>query len=337
MGMFRAYNDAIDTIETLVTKHGIDCGFSRTGKLNLASKPSHYEGFRITADLLHRLVGQEVTMVPAADIRSEVGSDHFHGGMVDPLGAAVQVGDLVYGLARAASQEGAVIAENCGVLSLTRAGAKHDVHTVRGTIRADEVILASGVTTHGVMPWISRRIVPIGSFIIATEPLDPAVAAEILPHRRVASDSKHLIYYFRLSDDNRLVFGGRARFAMSNPTSDLRSGEILRAAMTEVFPQLAGVGVEYCWGGEVDMSLDQMVHTGVHDGVHYAVGYSGHGVQMATHMGKILANRVVGTREGGGALDPWGALPFRAVPGHFGRPWFLPPVGAYYRFLDTVS
>jgi glycine/D-amino acid oxidase-like deaminating enzyme len=163
--------------------------------------------------------------------------------------------------------------------------------------------------------------------------LDQSVVDELLPHRRVASDSLHLLHYFRITPDNRLLFGGRARFAVSDPGSDLKSGQILRRAMVEVFPQLAGVRVDYCWGGLVDMSIDQMVHAGERDGVFYSVGYSGHGVQMATHMGKVLA-QVLG---GEPAANPWHELKFRAVPGHFGPPWFLPPAGAFFKFLDRVS
>ena len=129
-----------------------------------------------------------------------------------------------------------------------------------------------------------------------------------------------------------MLFGGRARFAMSNPGSDLRSGDILRRALTKVFPKLQGVGIDYCWGGLVDMSLDQMVHAGWKDGVFYSVGYSGHGVQMSTHMGRVVSQVLGGDQN----ANPWRDLKFRAVPGHVGPPWFLPPVGAYYRFLDLV-
>jgi glycine/D-amino acid oxidase-like deaminating enzyme len=148
----------------------------------------------------------------------------------------------------------------------------------------------------------------------------------------VASDSKNLIYYFRITEDNRMLFGGRARFAMSSPGSDLRSGAILTRAMSAVFPQLADVGIDYCWGGLVDMTLDQMVHAGRREGVFYSVGYSGHGVQMATHMGKVIAQVLSGDED----ANPWADLRMRAVPGHFGPPWFLPPVGAYYRAVDLV-
>ena len=332
--MFRLYNDAIGTIEDLVENEGIDCDFERVGKLNLACKPKHYEEFERSAELLARHAGHELTLVPRSRLRAEIGSDYYHGAMVDPIAAGVHVGKLCSGLAMAASQYGASLHEDCEVVRLERLGERrHRVFTSQGSLVADDVVVGTSGYSGKLLPWLRRRIVPIGSFIVVTEPLDRTVVDNLLPTRRVAADSKNLVYYFRITPDDRLLFGGRARFAMSNPGSDLRSGDILRRAVTDVFPQVQGVGIDYCWGGLVDMSLDQMVHAGRKDGVFYSVGYSGHGVQMATHMGKVAA-QVIG---GDAHANPWGDLTFRAVPGHVGPPWFLPPVGAYFRFLDLVK
>jgi glycine/D-amino acid oxidase-like deaminating enzyme len=149
----------------------------------------------------------------------------------------------------------------------------------------------------------------------------------------MASDTKHLLYYFRITPDHRLLFGGRARFAMSNPQSDAKSGRILQQAMVSVFPQLAQTRVDYCWGGLVDMSMDRMVHAGRHEGLFYSLGYSGHGVQMATHMGKQMAEHMNGAED----ANPWRDLTFKRIPGHVGPPWFLPFAGAFYKALDAVK
>jgi glycine/D-amino acid oxidase-like deaminating enzyme len=159
------------------------------------------------------------------------------------------------------------------------------------------------------------------------------VCDDLLPTRRMASDSKNLLNYFRITPDNRLLFGGRARFAMSNPQSDEKSGRILRDAMVRTFPQLADARIDYCWGGLVDMTLDRMVKAGQHDGVYYAMGYAGHGVQMATYMGRQMAEYMSGVPE----ANIWSQFEFRRIPGHFGPPWFLPFAGAYYQFKDRVS
>jgi glycine/D-amino acid oxidase-like deaminating enzyme len=332
--MFTAYNDAIDTVEKVVQDEGIDCDFARTGKLTLACKPSHYEHFETSARLLHEDLGHAVELVPRSAIRSEIGSDHYHGAMVDPLAAGAHVGKLCAGLARASDARGVSIHESCEVSELRRIGGRvHDVQTSQGVVRADQVVVATSGYTGSVTPWLRRRVVPIGSFIIVTEPLSQAVVDELLPHRRMASDSNNLLYYFRITPDNRLLFGGRARFAMSSQESDVKSGRILQRGMTTVFPQLRHARIDYCWGGLVDMTLDQMVHAGERDGVLYSVGYSGHGVQMATHMGKVLAEMVAGDSSS----NTWRNLSFPAVPGHFGPPWFLPPAGAYYKVLDAVK
>jgi glycine/D-amino acid oxidase-like deaminating enzyme len=166
-----------------------------------------------------------------------------------------------------------------------------------------------------------------------TEPLPLETVQRILPRDRQASDNKMLTYYFRITPDSRLLFGGRARFALSSPDSDLKSAEILRQAMTTVFPYLASVQVDYTWGGLVDLTMDQMVHAGQHEGIHYSLGYSGHGVQMATYMGKQMGLSMVGKPS----RNLWEQLPYRAVPGHFGPPWFLPVIGAYAKVVDRIN
>ena len=330
---FLAYDDAIDTVEKLVGEEGIDCDFARTGKLNLASKPAHLEGMRKTHEVLAERLGYQTELLSASELRSEIGSDHYHGGMVDPKGAGLHVGKFAKGLAESATRLGATIHEKAAVEQVRRlGGTKHELVTSRGTVRADRVLVATSGYTGRPFRWLQVRIAPVGSFIIVTEPLGKEVCDQLLPNRRMASDSKNLLYYFRITPDHRLLFGGRARFSMSDPHADEKSGRILRKAMTTVFPQLTSARIDYCWGGRVDMSMDRMVHAGEHDGLFYSVGYSGHGVQMATHMGKQMAEFLTGLPD----ANPWRDLPFKRIPGHVGPPWFLPFAGSYYKFKDLV-
>ena len=148
----------------------------------------------------------------------------------------------------------------------------------------------------------------------------------------MCTTSQNIGHYFRMTPDDRLVFGGRARFAMSSPTSDRKSGAILHATLREVFPQISDCRIDYCWGGLVDMTADRLPRAGQHDGMHYAVGYSGHGVQMSNYMGDLMARRIAGDD----IANPWRDIPWPAVPLHFGKPWFLPLVGVYYRALDRL-
>jgi glycine/D-amino acid oxidase-like deaminating enzyme len=331
--LYRTYGEAVDLVEELVAEEGIDCDFARPGKLILASKPAHVQGFEKTAELLNTRLGGDLQLVPRSELGREVGSDAFHGAMVDSRSASLHVGKYIRGLGEAAERAGVTIHEHAPVQKLTKVGSGHELETPRGRIRANQVLLATGAYTRRPFRWHQVRIAPVGSFIIATEPLDASVCDDLLPTRRVASDSKNLLNYFRITPDNRLLFGGRARFAMSNPQSDAKSGDILRDAMVRVFPQLADTRIDYCWGGLVDMTLDRMVKAGQHDGVYYSMGYAGHGVQMATFMGRQMAEYMCGVPE----ANIWRDFEFRRIPGHFGPPWFLPFAGAYYTFKDRVS
>ena len=331
--LYGAYTKAIDLIEQLVREEHIDCDFARTGKLNLATKPAHYQGFEKTAELLNSRLGGDSQLVPKAELRREIGTDVFHGGMVESKSAGLHVGKYIRGLGEAAERAGVTIHEGAPVRKLTKVASGHELETPRGRMRADQVLLATGAYTRRPFRWHQVRIAPVGSFIIATEPLDTSVCDGLLPTRRMASDSKNLLNYFRITPDNRLLFGGRARFAGSNQQSDLKSGKILRDAMVHTFPQLADARIDYCWGGQVDMTLDRMVKAGEHEGAYYAMGYAGHGVQMATYMGRQMAEYMSGVPE----ANIWRDFAFRRIPGHFGPPWFLPVAGAYYKLKDRVS
>ena len=331
--LYGAYAEAIDLIENLVAQEHIDCDFARTGKLNLATKPAHYQGFEKTHELLTSRLGLEAQLVPKAELRREIGSDAFHGAMVESKSAGLHVGKYIRGLGEAAERAGVTIHEEAPVQNLTKIGSRHELQTTRGRIQANQVLLATGAYTRRPFHWHQVRIAPVGSFIIATEPLDASVCDDLLPTRRMASDSKNLLNYFRITPDNRLLFGGRARFAVSNQQSDVKSGKILRDAMVQIFPQLSNTGIDYCWGGQVDMTLDRMVKAGQHDGVYYSMGYAGHGVQMATYMGRQMSDYMSGVPE----ANIWRDFTFRRIPGHFGPPWFLPVAGAYYKLKDRVS
>ena len=330
---YQAFATAVDTVETVVKQEGIACDFMRTGKLKLASKPAHYDKLARTCELLRREVDRHVEMVPASGIRAEVGSGKFFGGLLQKTSAQMHVGKFGVGLAHAAARHGARIVEHAPVKQLDRqSDGIFRVTSARGSIDAGQVLLATGNPRIGPFSHLHRRMVSVGAFIIATEPLDAAVVQRLLPHRRNYVTSKNFVNYFRLTPDNRLVFGGRARFAMSNPRSDEKSGRILRATLEEFFPELRGVRIDYCWGGMVDMTADRLPRAGQNQGLYYSTGYSGHGVQMSVHMGQVMADVMDGRPE----LNPWRDLDWPAIPGHFGKPWFLPIVGAYYRLQDWL-
>jgi glycine/D-amino acid oxidase-like deaminating enzyme len=148
-------------------------------------------------------------------------------------------------------------------------------------------------------------------------------------------DSKYFLYYYRLTPDNRMLFGGRAAFFPETDDTIRRSAEILRQGMIEVYPQLRETKIAYAWGGTVDFCFDTMPHAGQLDGIHYALGYAGHGVAMATFLGTKMAEKICGSSD----EIPYATIPFPGAPlGLYnGKPWFLPFAGAYYKVLDWIS
>jgi glycine/D-amino acid oxidase-like deaminating enzyme len=332
--MYHAYDDAVDTVERIQREQQIACDFRRGGKIKLAAKPAHYEKMARGFEMLNREVDPDTELVPPERIRDEVGSDLFHGGLVYRKSAQMHMGRFGAGLADAAVRHGARIFENAPVTALKRlGGAAHRVTTPRGSVRAKQVLVATGASRKGPLFYFRRRLIPIGSFIIATEPLEPAQINAIMPTRRNATTSLNIGHYFRISPDHRLIWGGRARFALSSAESDLKSGRILEAGLRRTFPQLEGVDIDYCWGGTVDLTQDRLPRAGEHEGLFYAMGYSGHGVQMSVHMGQQMARVMAGDAE----ANPLRLLPWKAIPGHFGPPWFMPFVGAFYKWKDRVS
>ncbi len=330
---YRAYESAVRSVEAIVAEHAIDCDFRHAGKLKLAAKPKHFEGLAKTFDVLRREVDPDIELIEPSRIRDEIASDGFYGGLLQRNGVQMHMGKFGVGLAQAAVRAGARIYEQAAVTRLERIeGERHAITCTRGTLVADRVLVATGASQHGPFAWFRRRIAPVGSFIVVTEPLPDAQLNRLFPHRRAYVTSRQIGNYFRVTPDNRLLFGGRARFAMSSPRSDAKSGEILRAGMAGYFPELADVRLDYCWGGLVDITADRLPRAGQHDGLYYSMGYSGHGVQMSVHMGRVMADVLYGAA----ASNPWRELDWPAMPGHFGHAWFLPFVGAYYRMQDFL-
>jgi glycine/D-amino acid oxidase-like deaminating enzyme len=334
LALYRAFDAAVDTVERIVTEEQIACDFRRGGKIKLAAKPAHYDSIARGFERLNRECDPDTELVPRERIREEIGSDAFFGGLLYRKSAMMHMGKFGAGLADAAHRAGARIFENAPVSALTRLdGGAHRVTTARGTIEAGQVLVATGPSREGPFAWFRRRLVPVGSFIVVTEKLSPEQLDSIMPTRRTATTTKHIGNYFRISPDDRLIWGGRARFAVSNPTEDTRSGEVLRAQLKETFPQIADVRLDYCWGGLVDITEDKLPRAGEHKGLFYAMGLSGHGAQMSVHLGQQMARVMAGEAS----ANPLRMLEWKPIAFNYGTPWFLPLVGAYFRLKDRME
>jgi glycine/D-amino acid oxidase-like deaminating enzyme len=328
--MFRLTLDAIRFLEDLVAEEAIACDLVRCGAVTLAAKPGHLPALEESGRFLRDRLGYETELLGPEEIGREIGSKRYHGALVDPGGRALQPAKYVRGLARSAERAGARLIEGAEVTRVRRVKDGFEVETREGTVRSKEVLAATNGYTPAALSALRRRLIPIGSYQIATAPLDPELARRLVPRGRVFSDTKNLLYYFRLSPERRMVFGGRASFT---PTGTKRSAAILAAGMREVFPELADAKIEYAWSGKVAFPMDHLPHAGRLGGVHYAMGYCGHGVALATYLG----NRMGEVLAGAGEIPDLGTDGFRAIPFYNGVPWFLPLVGGYYRARDWLG
>jgi glycine/D-amino acid oxidase-like deaminating enzyme len=334
--MYAASLASIDLVEQIVREEKIDCSFSRCGHLEVACKQSHFDSYARSVEVIAREFNHRLRIVPRDELRTEIGSRIYFGGIVDEVSAGLNPARYVGGLGTAALKVGAYVFENARVESITKNGdSGFRLVTSRGSVFAKETFIATSGYTSGATPALQKKIIPIGSFIIATEQLPGALARELSPHNRMIYDSKHYLYYYRLTPDNRMLFGGRAAFFPETSNTIRRSAEILRRGMISVYPQLRDVKVKYAWGGTLDFCFDTMPHAGRMDGMHYALGYAGHGVAMATYLGTKIAEKISGGRD----ENPYADVPFPGAPlGLYnGRPWFLPFAGAYYKVLDWIS
>ena len=333
--LFQFSLDSVDTVEQIIKQENIDCGFARTGHLLAANKPKHYKALKEEVDFMAREFNHKVRLVPPIELKSEIGSDRYHGALVDDVSGALNPAQFVAGLAGAAEKAGALLCARARVNRLKRGENRFVLKTERGTLSAESVFVATSGYTGNATKKLQKKIIPIGSFIIATERLSDELAHELSPKNRMIFDFKHYLNYFRLWD-NRMIFGGRAAFFPETANTIKRSAEILQREMIQVYPQLKDAKVEYVWGGTLDFAFDMMTHVGELDGVNYALGYAGHGVAMGTHLGKAMAEAML---SGNVKDHPFARLDFPNAPlGLYnGFPWFLPFAGMWHRFLDWIE
>ncbi|MEL6204778.1 MAG: FAD-binding oxidoreductase [Pseudomonadota bacterium] len=328
----REGENALAWIEERIQAEGIACDFRRAGRFHAAHSPDSYEELCREAEILGRDEGIEAHPVPRREQRAEIGTDAYFGGLIFPQHAALQPARYHRGLLAAASGAGAHVVGHTTALTIDRRPAGFEVRTSRGLVKARDVVVATNGYSGPLVPWLQRRIIPIGSYIIATEPLPCALVERLMPTDRIASDTCKVVYYYRASPDRtRILFGGRVSAAEQDPKV---SGPRLREDMCRIFPDLRDYAITHSWMGTVAYTFDELAHTGVHDGIHYAMGYCGSGVSMAGYLGMRTGQKVLGLAEGATAFDD---LPFQTRPLYTGKPWFLPPVVAWYRWRDRMQ
>jgi glycine/D-amino acid oxidase-like deaminating enzyme len=321
---------AFDFVESLVGPSGsIDASYERSGQLYLTH---HRRGAEHLEELAAELVGvgSPAHVVTGDDLQAEAGSRHFAAGMVVERTGGLHPAKFHAGLVDRARRAGAALVPHTAATGIEPAGRTgHVVTTSRGVIQAAEVLLATNAHADSLEPALRRRVLPMGSFIIATEPLAPELAATVLPTRRMAFTDRNLLWYWRHGPDGRLLFGGRKRLGAIG-LSEAR--DHLYVSMLQAHPQLVGTRVARVWGGQVALTVDRLPHCGRIDGRWYATGCNGSGVALNTWLGHRMAGAICGD-----PVPPFAQLRHPVVPLHGARRAWLPVVGRWLRMEDEWS
>lgn len=341
-GMYKISLAVTDETERVINEEKIDCDYSRCGHLGVAWKQSHFKEFEKYAEQMAQEFGHRLKVIPKSELSTEIDSPIYYGGLLEEASGGLNPARYVVGLALAAKRASARIFTHTPVKNVEKVSRqngiseyKFTVHMDKGNLLAKDVILATGAYTNDATPLLRRKVMPVGDYVLATEVLNDDLVSQLIPFRRMIFDSNNLLEYFRLTADNRLLFGATESLCLANPLTVRKSLNGLRRRMTRVFPQLNNCKIDYVWGGDVDFTVELMPHLGQIDGMYFAIGYAGQGVAMATCFGTALAGMICGDRS---------KLPFEKVPCadapiglRSGTTWALPLAELYYKFLDWLS
>ncbi len=323
--------EALDLTQSLISEYAIDCDY-HPNHIHVAVKPRHLTELDDWCRELHEDYGyRSVQLLDREQLAGHVRSERYLGGLLDPRSGHLHPLKFTLGVARAAEAEGALLFEESAVLRYDQ-GAEITVHTAHGRVRCAHLVLCGNAYLGAVAPALARRILGVGTYIIATEPLAEERARSLLPSDAAVADINWILDYFRRSADHRLLFGGRVSYSAVQPPN---LAESMRRRMLRIFPSLAGVKVEYAWGGYLDITMSRAPNFGrLASNVFYAQGFSGHGMTLTGLAGKLIAEALAGTAE---RFDVFARIPHRDFPGGplLRRPSLVMAM-LYYRLRDLI-
>ncbi|MCC4299506.1 NAD(P)/FAD-dependent oxidoreductase [Aurantimonas coralicida] len=305
--LFDLAEEAKAHLTEFITANGIDADY-REGQLSVVHKRRYLKDYRAQVEeLTTRYAYPHVSFMDADETADRLGSRRYLGGIRDTGTGHINPMKLVVGSARVAAEAGAQLFENSHVERLDRRDGRIVAVTAHGEVSAERVLIATNAYGGGLDPQVDAHVMPIGSFIGATEPLaDPDA---VLPGDESCDDSRFVVRYFRKSGDGRLLFGGRE--AYTSATGDI--GRHIRKQIAEVYPHLADVRLSHAWGGSVGITMERLPYVrSLAPGITTIGGFSGHGVMLANFAGRLYAERVNGNRD---RLADFEALRIPAFPG----------------------
>lgn len=304
--------EAVELVRRRIEEFAIDCDL-RWGYCDLANRPEHLDGFREARDELLELgYRHELRLLQADEMHEVVGSANYCGGLIDMGSGHLHPLNLALGEAAAAASLGVRLFEHSAATRIDY-GAQLRVHTAKGVVRADRLILACNAYLDGLQPWLSGKVLPAGSYIVATAPLGEERARQLIPRDMALCDQRVALDYYRLSRDRRLLFGGACHYSGRDP-ADITA--YMRPKLLRVFPQLADVAIDYAWGGMIGIGANRLPQLGRlpdQPNVWYAQAYSGHGLNASHLAAQLLAQAIHGEDSTG--FDLFARVPHPTFPG----------------------
>jgi len=323
---------AVELVENLLKEESFDADLFKTGHIEVAKKKTHLKNLAEDQAALKDYFGYQTHLLSPADLGEEISSQRYHGGLLDERSVSLNPLKFVTQLAEIAKVQGVIILEGLRVDSVNCVDEGITAKTSFGEIKAGHCILCTSAYTGKEFPeWIESHF-KIGSYVLATEVLK-FPATDLIHHRRAIFDTMNFLSYYRITSDNRLLFGGRALFERESARSITQSEPILREMMTDVFPELHDVRISHVWGGTLDITLSKMPVFAVNRKITYSIGFAGHGISLATYFGKLIANHLSGVKTSNPfQIESIGAVPFARIQNAY-----LPFVEKYYRILDNIN
>ena len=322
--------EALDILRERIAKYGIECDW-RDGYLGVATSPRKGAELTAWADDIESRYGYPVTRIAPADVMRWVASPRYHSAIHDPRSGHLHPLKYVLGLARAAAAAGVRLFEHTEVTALRQDGGV-TLTTSGGSVQAAQALLAGNVYLQNIAPALESRIMPVGTYIVCSEALDPALADSLIPTRSAVCDTDFVLDYYRTTNDHRMLFGGRVSYSTKTPAN---LQESMRKRMVDTFPQLSATKIQYAWGGFVDITMNRAPDFGrIGANVYYLQGFSGHGLALTGLAGRIVAEAMTTDAS---RFDLFARLKHRAFPG--GRLLRTPALVlgmAWYRMKDLL-
>jgi glycine/D-amino acid oxidase-like deaminating enzyme len=320
---------SFDYLKTLIADEKLDADLHISGRFFGAFTPAHFDRLATQGRLLTEKTGVTVHVVPRNAQRPIVGSDYYYGGiLVDEYGG-LHTAKYHRSLRGLATARGASLHSHAAVSHIGGTAGRFVIETARGTLHARQVLIATNGYTGKLLPFLERRVLPVASYQIATEPLPAGLMNALNPGRRMISDSKRNLFYTRPSPDgSRMIFGSRPAI---REIDERAAARLLYRQMVQLWPALRDIRVTHAWKGYVAMTGDKLAHIGTRDGLHYALGCNGNGVALMTYLGHQIAHAMLHEDQRTSAFAE-GVFPMN--PGSIAAPLSVPVGAAFYQFSD---